>query len=107
MTLPRNRPTSWHATTVLKDRLIELNGGFTRYVEFTREALERVPGGKHLGRVYVSMLLNDSRAVPRELVVALSRIAQDDFTIPADVAMRLATESGWFTTDSGEEADRG
>jgi hypothetical protein len=52
-------------------------------------------GGKRVLKNFLNKILNAHQSTPLWIVIGLTRIAEDDLTMPRDIAMSLATR--WFT----------
>jgi hypothetical protein len=96
----------WKARPELKERLVVIHGSLPGFLEHTIDMIGDMPEGRVLQKPFLSRIINGNAApgrdisTPMYLVVALTRIAEDDLTMPSEIAMSLATR--WFSIEGDE-----
>jgi hypothetical protein len=91
---------AWSATPALKQRLVEISGSTQGYLIDALSTIE-ASAGRKISKVFLNRALNNKVATPMWLVIALTRIAEDDLTMDRNDAVVAAAK--WFTIADGEE----
>ena len=95
----------WRARPELRQRLIEINGSQHGFLQKTLDSIEQTDG-RALELSYLSRIVNGKGtptrkpSVPMWLMIALTRIAEEDLKLDRTTAVALSPR--WFQID-GEE----